>query len=62
MGRLLRMSRDICAIQKENKLLAENRRLRKALQNMLYLFDRGLTKGTIGRQTCDEAKEALKIE
>lgn len=31
----------------------------EALKAMLYIFDRGLDEGTIGRRTCDEAKQAL---
>ena len=34
--------------------------LLKAMRFMLYIFDRELPEGTIGRQACDEAIAAMK--
>ena len=33
--------------------------LAEALRDMLYIFDRNLPDGSIGRNTCDKAREAL---
>ena len=33
--------------------------LAEALRDMLYIFDRDLPDGSIGRNTCDKAREAL---
>lgn len=44
-----------------DQLRAKNKRLREALSSMLHIFDRGLETGTIGRITCDEAKNALGL-
>jgi hypothetical protein len=48
------------AESKVERLERENERLRTALMHMLYIFDRGLEKPTIGRKVCDEALEALE--
>lgn len=41
-------------------LRAENAELREALKSMLYLFDRELPDGSIGRIRCDEASALLE--
>lgn len=41
-------------------LRAENAELREALESMLYLFDRELPDGSIGRIRCDEARVILE--
>ena len=46
--------RDLAALR------AENAELREALKSMLYLFDRELPDGSIGRIRCDEARVILE--
>jgi hypothetical protein len=50
------------AEMKGDELAAAQKRvavLEKALESMLFIFDRALPKGTIGRNTCDAARAAL---
>ena len=47
--------------QKEiEKLRERNISLSEALKTMLWIFDKSLEPGTMGRATCDEAHLALK--
>lgn len=39
----------------------ERGRLRDALTDMLYIFDRGLPEDSIGRMRCDQARDALNL-
>lgn len=49
-----RIINESCKNQKEKQILID------ALNSMLYIFDRGLGDGTIGRNRCDKAIESLK--
>lgn len=42
------------------QLMACSKELIVCLQEMLYLFDRGLSEGTTGRIYCDGAKDLIK--
>ena len=49
--------------EKEKVRLVERAapQLFKALENMLHIFDRGLTEPMIGRKVCDEAIQAIAL-
>jgi hypothetical protein len=52
--------KDLAAIRSDlAQAQRERDRARASLRTMLYIFDRELPDGTIGRQTCDEARSAL---
>ena len=44
----------------KQELKVENDKLKISLAYMLDTFDRGLKKGTLGKNTCDRARKALK--
>jgi len=54
-GRTIAVSYD----KKDAELIAATPNLLEALKVMIYIFDRDLGKGTIGRKCCDDATRAV---
>lgn len=50
----------LAALHMLKKEEADNAAMRDAIKQMLYVFDRDLEAGTVGRIICDVAIEALK--
>ena len=47
------------AEQELERLKAENERLREALRDMLWIFDRGLPEDSIGGKLCEQVRVLL---